>query len=136
MRNLSIPILIYLLQQQQSFSSNSYLYFLCFFQPDLCTSEEGVAEYKGSPFVTSAGHITSSLKNAQISWRLFVVNPMKCWNRLSQLIDSKNCRLNLIATQCLVSELYIYFLQISCDEFYLWDFPLFTKLLNCCLLKK
>lgn len=36
-------------------------------KPDLCTSEEGVAEYKGSPFVTSAGHITASLKNAQIS---------------------------------------------------------------------
>lgn len=36
-------------------------------KPDLCTSEEGVAEYKGSPLVTSAGQVTSSLKNAQIS---------------------------------------------------------------------
>lgn len=36
-------------------------------KPDLCTSSEGVAEYKGSPLVTSAGQVTSSLTNAQIS---------------------------------------------------------------------
>ncbi|KAJ7321791.1 hypothetical protein OS493_033900 [Desmophyllum pertusum] len=36
-------------------------------KPDLFTSDEGVAEYKGSPLVTTAGQITTSLKNAQIS---------------------------------------------------------------------
>lgn len=38
-----------------------------FFQPDLCTSDDGVAEYKGSPLMTAAGQVTSCLKNAQIS---------------------------------------------------------------------
>lgn len=36
-------------------------------KPDMVTSEEGVAEYKGSPMVTSAGQVTASFKNAQIS---------------------------------------------------------------------
>lgn len=36
-------------------------------KPDLCTSDDGVAEYKGSPLMTAAGQVTSSLKNAQIS---------------------------------------------------------------------
>ncbi|KAK2570825.1 Tyrosine--tRNA ligase [Acropora cervicornis] len=34
---------------------------------DLLTNEDGVAEYKGFPMVTSAGQITAPLKNAQIS---------------------------------------------------------------------
>lgn len=49
---------------------NCFIYiffFFFFFQPDLFTSDEGVAEYKGSPLVTTAGQITTSLKNAQIS---------------------------------------------------------------------
>jgi len=36
-------------------------------QTDLLTNEDGVAEYKGFPMVTSAGQITAPLKNAQIS---------------------------------------------------------------------
>lgn len=36
-------------------------------KPDFVTSDEGVAEYKGCPMVTSAGQITASFKNAQIS---------------------------------------------------------------------
>ncbi|XP_067050176.1 tyrosine--tRNA ligase, cytoplasmic-like isoform X1 [Acropora muricata] len=36
-------------------------------QTDLLTNEDGVAEYKGCPMVTSAGQITAPLKNAQIS---------------------------------------------------------------------
>ncbi|EDO32430.1 predicted protein [Nematostella vectensis] len=36
-------------------------------KPDLVVSSSGVAEYKGSPFVTSVGQITAMLKNAQIS---------------------------------------------------------------------
>ncbi|XP_068755338.1 tyrosine--tRNA ligase, cytoplasmic-like [Montipora capricornis] len=36
-------------------------------KPDLLTSENGVAEFKGCPMKTSAGHVTASFKNAQIS---------------------------------------------------------------------
>ncbi|XP_015747756.1 PREDICTED: tyrosine--tRNA ligase, cytoplasmic-like [Acropora digitifera] len=36
-------------------------------QTDLLTNEDGVAEYKGCPMVTSTGQITAPLKNAQIS---------------------------------------------------------------------
>lgn len=35
--------------------------------PFLKTNEEGVATYKGVPFITSAGPITGAIKNAQIS---------------------------------------------------------------------
>ena len=40
------------------------------FQPDLVVSSEGVAEYKGCPFVINNAPVTSSLKDAQISWDL------------------------------------------------------------------
>ena len=100
-----------------------FIFCVSCFQPDLCTSEEGVAEYKGSPFVTSTGHVTASLKNAQISWRLFVENPIKWWSRLWQSVDSRHCRLNLIAARCLVSYLYIsFFFVIRCDEIYIFLF--------------
>lgn len=36
-------------------------------KPDLLVSSEGVAEFKGSPFVINNAHVTSSLKDAQIS---------------------------------------------------------------------
>lgn len=36
-------------------------------KPDLVTSDEGIAEYKGCAMVTAAGQITASLRNAQIS---------------------------------------------------------------------
>lgn len=36
-------------------------------KPDLLTSDEGIAEYKGCAMVTAAGQITASLRNAQIS---------------------------------------------------------------------
>lgn len=35
--------------------------------PFLKTNEDGVATYKGIPFVTSTGEITGAIKNAQIS---------------------------------------------------------------------
>lgn len=35
--------------------------------PFLKTNEEGIATYKGIPFITSKGKITGAIKNAQIS---------------------------------------------------------------------
>ena len=61
-----ICILILGLKGLNVLRTNNQKFFFVF-QPDLVTSEDGVAEYKGCPMVTSAGQITASFKNAQIS---------------------------------------------------------------------